>query len=323
MKLTQYLDKPVLGLYEAEEGGRISGAVFDKRLKRLKHLLVTLPDRQTAKLLLSAVAAVGPDAILIRNLSALTPCEDISNCPVHAALFDTEGRALGRVEEAELDERRNTLFLSAAGKRYLPEQILSGGPDAVLVCLSGPIRRPSPPRAGRLRESGKARPSSASALSSSSSGLQGDPAPEPAHSQAFPPADASLGELSPKAGPALPNDFAQNSEKLLSKEGDLHSTMQENSAHLPQREDSGSADPVLRAEDWGGLVVVRPPYTIYADFSYLVGRKAKVRVLDLSGEVLQEAGERVTPSSLSACKKHGRLIQLAKSCALHTLGPEV
>ncbi len=405
MKLTQFLDKPVLGLYEAEEGGRVSGAVFDKRLKKLKYLLVARGPKE-ARLPLSAVAAVGPDAVLVRNLSLLTPAAEPSNCPVNAALYDTEGRSLGRVSEAVLDERRQTLFLEAGDTKYLPEQILSGGRDAVLVCLNGPVRRPSPPRKGSRTSApsaanagsgniGKERANSgndspllaeqteietaegagradffmadaghAGKVSGGDghAGLDGSLA----HSEffAFPNASAERGTSSgdsdlspvptgPEAGAlggreraSMPSDpgpisgerpiwededgrsgtnsallqstmqtqITANDRRLLSNSALLHSTMQARTA--PEGGESLRAD-----EDWGGVVVVRPPYTIYADFSYLLGRKASVRVIGPDGEILLEAGQKVTPAALAACKRCGRLLHLAKSCALHTLGP--
>ena len=423
MKLTQFLDKPVLGLYEAEEGGRVSGAVFDKRLKKLKYLLVARGPKE-ARLPLSAVAAVGPDAVLVRNLSLLTPTAEPSNCPVNAALYDTEGRSLGRVSEAVLDERRQTLFLEAGDTKYLPEQILSGGRDAVLVCLNGPVRRPSPPRKGPRasapsganagsRNIGKERANSenegqllaeqteietveraegggradffmadaehtgkvsggpdghadhigrAGGGSDGHAGLDGSLA----HSEffAFPDMPAERGtsggdsDLSPvpagtEAGargwrervstPSDPGPISEespiwgdedgksgarstllqstmqaqttaNDRRILSNSALLHSTMQARTA--PEGGESLRAD-----EDWGGVVVVRPPYTIYADFSYLLGRKASVRVIGPDGEILLEAGQKVTPAALAACKRCGRLLHLAKSCALHTLGP--
>ena len=402
MKLTQFLDKPVLGLYEAEEGGRVSGAVFDKRLKKLKYLLVARGPKE-ARLPLSAVAAVGPDAVLVRNLSLLTPAAEPSNCPVNAALYDTEGRSLGRVSEAVLDERRQTLFLEAGDTKYLPEQILSGGRDAVLVCLNGPVRRPSPPRKGSRTSApsganagsgniGKERANSGNdspllaeqteietaegagrAIADAEhtgrasggdghAGLDGSLA----HSEffAFPNAPAERGtsggdsDLSPvptgtEAGmhgererASMPSDpgpisgerpiwededgrsgtrsallqstmqaqTTANDRRILSNFALLHSTMQARTA--PEGGESLRAD-----EDWGGVVVVRPPYTIYADFSYLLGRKASVRVIGPDGEILLEAGQKVTPAALAACKRCGRLLHLAKSCALHTLGP--
>lgn len=418
MKLTQFLDKPVLGLYEAEEGGRVSGAVFDKRLKKLKYLLVARGPKE-ARLPLSAVAAVGPDAVLVRNLSLLTPTAEPSNCPVNAALYDTEGRSLGRVSEAVLDERRQTLFLEAGDTKYLPEQVLSGGRDAVLVCLNGPVRRPSPPRKGPRasapsaanagsRSIGKERANSGNAsplraeqaeIETAEGGgradffmadadytgkISGGPdghaghagraggGPDGhadldgslAHSEffAFPNAPAERGDgdsdLPPvpagtEAGmhgererasaPFDPGPISEenqlwrdedgrsgarsallqstmqaqttaNDRRILSNSALLHSTMQARTA--PEGGESLRAD-----EDWGGVVVVRPPYTIYADFSYLLGRKASVRVIGPDGEILLEAGQKVTPAALAACKRCGRLLHLAKSCALHTLGP--
>ena len=421
MKLTQFLDKPALGLYEAEEGGRVSGAVFDKRLKKLKYLLVARGPKE-ARLPLSAVAAVGPDAVLVRNLSLLTPAAEPSNCPVNAALYDTEGRSLGRVSEAVLDERRQTLFLESGDTKYLPEQVLSGGRDAVLVCLNGPVRRPSPPRKGPRASA----PSGANAGSRNigkddreriNSGNEGQLLAEQtgvetteraeevgraiadaehtgkvsggpdghaedtgrasggpdghadldasfAHSEffAFPNAPAERGagdsDLSPvptgtEAGmhgererasaPFDPGPISEenqlwgdedgrsgarstllqstmqaqttaNDRRILSNSALLHSTMQARTA--PEGGESLRAD-----EDWGGVVVVRPPYTIYADFSYLLGRKASARVIGPDGEILLEAGQKVTPAVLAACKRCGRLLHLAKSCALHTLGP--
>ena len=420
MKLTQFLDKPVLGLYEAEEGGRVSGAVFDKRLKKLKYLLVARGPKE-ARLPLSAVAAVGPDAVLVRNLSLLTPAAEPSNCPVNAALYDTEGRSLGRVSEAVLDERRQTLFLEAGDTKYLPEQILSGGRDAVLVCLNGPVRRPSPPRKGSrtsapsAANAGSGNIGKERANSGNDSPLRAEQAeietveraegagradffmadaghagragggPDGhadhtgkvsggdghagldgslAHSEffAFPNAPAERGEgdsdlssvpTGTEAGArgwreraSMPSDpgpisgerpiwgdedgrsgtnsallqstmqaqTTANDRRLLSNSALLHSTMQARTA--PEGGESLRAD-----EDWGGVVVVRPPYTIYADFSYLLGRKASVRVIGPDGEILLEAGQKVTPAALAACKRCGRLLHLAKSCALHTLGP--
>lgn len=400
MKLTQFLDKPVLGLYEAEEGGRVSGAVFDKRLKKLKYLLVARGSEE-ARLPLSAVAAVGPDAVLVRNLSLLTPTTEPSNCPVNAALYDTEGRSLGRVSEAVLDERRQTLFLEAGDTKYLPEQILSGGRDAVLVCLNGPVRRPSPPRKGSRTSApsaanagsgniGKERANSGNdspllaeqaeieTVERSEGGGRADffmadaghagragGGPDGhadhtgkvsggdghagldgslAHSEffAFPNASAERGtsggdsDLSPvptgpEAGmhgeqerasmPSDPGPISEENQLWGNEDGRsgtnsalLHSTMQARTA--PEGGESLRAD-----EDWGGVVVVRPPYTIYADFSYLLGRKASVRVIGPDGEILLEAGQKVTPAALAACKRCGRLLHLAKSCALHTLGP--
>ena len=141
-----------------------------------------------------------------------------------------------------------------------------------------------------------------------------DPGPISEENQLWRDEDGRSGARSALLQSTMQAQTTANDRRILSNSALLHSTMQARTA--PEGGESLRAD-----EDWGGVVVVRPPYTIYADFSYLLGRKASARVIGPDGEILLEAGQKVTPAALAACKRCGRLLHLAKSCALHTLGP--
>ena len=141
-----------------------------------------------------------------------------------------------------------------------------------------------------------------------------DPGPISEENQLWGDEDGRSGTRSALLQSTMQAQTTVNDRRILSNSALLHSTMQARTA--PEGGESLRAD-----EDWGGVVVVRPPYTIYADFSYLLGRKASARVIGPDGEILLEAGQKVTPAALAACKRCGRLLHLAKSCALHTLGP--
>ena len=240
-KLSDILNKPVLSLYEGINEGNVENVVFDKKLRKLRFLVLCNDDsgasQNLRKLPADSHITVGEHAVVIKNSTALSPLLDEElplNNPVNSEVFDTDGKYLGLVSDGTLNDGFNLLDLSlSSAESYPVEKVLSASSGTIILSL-----KDKPPHTAPIKKAAK----------------------------------------KPKAEVAAP----ASSEEVA----------------LPQT-----------------VIVAKDINKIYADFSYLLGRKASEDIFNQRKERIVKRNSIVTTTTLAACKKYGKLLALARICA--------
>jgi len=247
-KLSELMNKPVISLFEGENVGFVESALLDKKLKKIKCLIVNnSPDPATRKCLpANSKLKTGSHAVVIKNRGSLgeyVPEQHLPNCPLNAEVFDSDGNYLGLVKDCALGPDYTLAEIVLDDAQYPADRVLSASPGTVVLWLGSPAARPK---------------SAAPAKKTS----------------------AAAEEKTPGAG---------------SKE------------QKPEQENG--QEPAERHEE--ALL----PGTIYADFSYLLGRKATEDIYNRRRERIVRRNSIVTLGTLAACKRFGKLVALAR-CAV-------
>ncbi len=305
MLLSDLLGKPVLSLFSGTNEGSVYGAVFEKKLKKLLYLTVgKLPhEEETLRRLPFSALSAGGQAIVVRSPASLQPdpgaedaCEmsGIGSCEV----WDSGGEYLGLLGDADLDEKGVPLsFMLADGGGFAPSQVLSAGPGTVIL-MSQTASKPPPPAKKPRAQKPKTCAQSPSAQENgrAAAAVQGSDSGD------------ENGRNSDNADGA-PDTPQSNGEG--SSSGDTYSNGDGSSS-----DDAYANGECLNSDDTysngieGGAVYG----TIYADFSYLIGRKANADICGVRGERIVRRGEVVSQNTLAACKTGGRLLALARAC---------
>ncbi len=153
-KLSEMLNKDVIGLYEAKRVGRISGALFDKDLKRLKYFELTSPDGR-AYFAPKEIFGCGKDAVTLKNLSgvidryALPPT--YTDALIGRAAYTPNGDLIGSIGDVTADGTR-VIGITVGESELAPEKLLSVSDDMVIFAegerfrLVPPKKRTSTPK---------------------------------------------------------------------------------------------------------------------------------------------------------------------------------
>ena len=111
-KLSEVLSKPILSLFTGKVEGTIKTAIFDKKLQKIKYLLVFNENEQNDEYIIPTqnFFAIGENALVIKNSSCLEPLSNFEpqitfNNPINLRTFTTKGNLLGNVTDVFFDEK--------------------------------------------------------------------------------------------------------------------------------------------------------------------------------------------------------------------------
>lgn len=157
--LSEIVGKKVIGLYEAEFAGEISGISLDKTLCRIK--FVELNDKNGDKKYFTpeSIVTVGSDAVVLKNLGKILTRFSIppvfAPSPVGTPVFNNSGNSLGVVTDLVLDGF-TVKEINASGVGYTPESVLSRSDELIVINDSGekiklvpPVTKVPDPKAGK------------------------------------------------------------------------------------------------------------------------------------------------------------------------------
>lgn len=152
----QLVGLPVVSIAEGKRLGTVRDVMVDATERRMVGFTVQ-PDgrgRDTQVLLADDIRAVGPDAVTVADRDRLRPLAALpelramleQQMPIKGkAVFTSEGKRLGQVDEFTLDTQSYTIdayFVSAPGlggliagapRRIPGDWVVSSGPDALVI----------------------------------------------------------------------------------------------------------------------------------------------------------------------------------------------
>lgn len=138
-KITEYLGKPVLSLYESVTEGIVNNVVFDKNLKKLKFIVLFNDNEfQEEKIVkVSDIYSYGENAIVIKNNACLELKDaivDEINNPINNYAYTTRGKLLGTVSDVEIDNKNNIVQIDLNNGEHIKiDKVVTSGKDAMFV----------------------------------------------------------------------------------------------------------------------------------------------------------------------------------------------
>lgn len=145
-KISEFLNKEVISLYEAETAGTISGVLFEKKLKKALWLQIIkkgdIVDERLA-VPLKCVFKWDSNAIVLKN-SAEIVLEDTLDaqaylkCPLGKNCYSAGGDCLGALSDIEIADNSGSVqqILCESGA-YLSEQVVSVSDEMVILKRQG------------------------------------------------------------------------------------------------------------------------------------------------------------------------------------------
>ena len=138
-KVTDFLSKPVLSLYESTTEGIVKDLIFDKNFKKLKYIvLFTDNDLEDEKIInVSDIYSYGENALVIKNNSCLdlkvNLVDELSN-PINNFVYTTFGKLVGTVKDVNIDDKNNVVSVVLTDDKIIElEKIVTSGKDAMFI----------------------------------------------------------------------------------------------------------------------------------------------------------------------------------------------
>lgn len=138
-KVTDFLGKPVLSLYESTTEGIVKDLVFDKAFKKLKFIvLFTDNEFQEEKIVsVNDIYSYGENALILKNNSCLdlkTNLTDELSSPINNFVYTTLGKFVGTVQDVNIDDKNNIIsVLLTNNQTIMLDKIVTSGKDAMFI----------------------------------------------------------------------------------------------------------------------------------------------------------------------------------------------
>lgn len=284
-KLSEIIGKSVIGTFEAKNVGTLMNALFDRGFSKLRWFEVLGDDETDAERTYfepPAVSAMDGDAIMLKNCGKLTGRFSLApvfvSAPVNAAVYSPTGKALGRVTDVTLDGFTVTA-INVGDLAFSPDAVLSRSDDVMIVNDTGEKIRLIPPKV-KVPEPSEADNATVAINAAETENPADESAPAAVKVTAMPKV---------KTEPAPDTQTAEPGEKI----------------GLPGK------------VPYSNVSVTKSPATRdarLAGYAFLIGKLVTKTLTSEDGEIVVEAGGRVTESDLKRTEQAGKLVQLA----LHT-----
>lgn len=140
-RISEFLTKPVISLYDSKTEGIIKTIYFDRNLKKMKWLVLFDNDEhaEDCALKTSDIFNVGENAIIIRNDGCLnlefsTISANDKQSPINNSVYTTKGKFMGTVVDVEVDEKFNTQNIVLNNGNVIEiKKVASSGSDALIL----------------------------------------------------------------------------------------------------------------------------------------------------------------------------------------------
>lgn len=283
-KLSEIIGKSVIGTFEAKNVGTLMNALFDRGFSKVRWFEVLGDDETDAERSYfepPAVSAMDGDAIMLKNCGKLTGRFSLApvfvSAPVNAAVYSPTGKALGRVTDVTLDGFTVTA-INVGDLSFSPDAVLSRSDDVMIINDTGEKIRLIPPKVR---------------------------VPEPSEAD-----DATV---------AINAAVEKSSDETVPAAAKVSAMPEVKAETVP---DSQNAEPVEKVGlpgkvPYSNVSVTKSPATRdarLAGYAFLIGKLVTKTLTSDDGEIVVEAGGRVTESDLKRTELAGKLVQLA----LHT-----
>ena len=125
-----FLSRPVI-YKNGDLAGVCKEVAFSSRLNKMTGLIVYDRDGKRRFLAARHIASQGYDAVILKTGAVLT--DPMGSFPLGRLAYRPDGKPLGRMEDAALDEKRNVLFFTlTSGESYPPAAVIKGADPAVI-----------------------------------------------------------------------------------------------------------------------------------------------------------------------------------------------
>ncbi len=138
-KITDFLGKPVLSLYESVTQGIVKDLIFDKNFKKLKYIVMFDDNEfQEEKVInVADIYSYGENALVIKN----NACVELKNAiqsevsnPINNRAYTTLGKFLGIVTDVVLDDKQNIKEVELDNTNMIEiKQVVTSGKDAMFI----------------------------------------------------------------------------------------------------------------------------------------------------------------------------------------------
>ena len=283
-KLSEIIGKSVIGTFEAKNVGTLMNALFDRGFSKVRWFEVLGDDETDAERSYfepPAVSAMDGDAIMLKNCGKLTGRFSLApvfvSAPVNAAVYSPTGKALGRVTDVTLDGFTVTA-INVGDLSFSPDAVLSRSDDVMIINDTGEKIRLIPPKV-RVPE----------------------------------PSEADDATVAINAAVEKPSDETVPAAAKVSAMPEVKAETAPDSQNAEPGEKVGLPGKV----PYSNVSVTKSPATRdarLAGYAFLIGKLVTKTLTSDDGEIVVEAGGRVTESDLKRTELAGKLVQLA----LHT-----
>ena len=300
IKISDFLGKPVLALYDAQTIGTATDILFDSKLKKAKCIKVfqdeddTLPE--TLYIPLRSVKDLLSDTLAIasrhhtQNAWAL-PVTATSTNPINSSCYNQDGKLLGIVRDILLTDGNVTAII-VDNKQYTPLTLLSQSSTALIFNDTGkPIKLKAPK---------KIKVPSVDTTRTSSVKVH-EPFLTKGNNLIPLPSNSNLNDLSAMTNlPISPMIDELKTQFLKVKNFDASPNTKEVSypTRVPQEKTSVSRSPAASC-------------ATTAAYAFLIGKTLSRALCDDNGNILIRQHDTVTEDNIAACKQYGKLVQLA------------
>lgn len=296
-RLTDIISKPVVSIAEGKQIGTTESAVFNRRLSKLKFISVfDLELEDKVYIPSSLILSMDKEAIMVKGLAEQERRPE-ENCPINAPIYDEEGGLLGRAADIILNEDFSVSQIEIAGGGSItPQNIISFSKHTIVACFDVE-------KAKRLRKMKSQRAKAKKEEEKDEGGSIQDTI-------------AQVMELLPlglSAAEKIYESFSGSDEDKSEEYGPPQDSQPEDIQ--PQEinpENQECCDTFDEAEEEAA-----PPEheirRIVPPFSYLIGRKATSDIYGLSDKPLIKKDTLITAKHIDLCRRHGKLISLAKN----------
>ncbi|MCL1900942.1 MAG: hypothetical protein FWG51_00905 [Firmicutes bacterium] len=289
-KISDILGKNIISIYEGKKIGIIGNAAFDKKLKKLKSLIIYDDDSENIDCLIvpAACIALEGNAIMIKNLEKVTHDFVDEDCnPMNASVYNLNGDFLGNVSEILIDELTLEIHsLALSGNIVLQEQIVSSDFRTIVIKnLDEKASQTYAPKKRTLKNQKQSipnrikRPIVKSKIIEDSEVIKEGAFAEDCHIENDP-------KFETQAAPVQ-----QIEPMYLQKEEEM----------------------VLKKEKEQKSIIPTDVQRLCANFNYLIGRRVLQDVLNVKGEKIAKRNAIISANMLEVCRKWGKLIMLARS----------
>jgi len=279
-KVSDILGKNIISIFEGKKIGIIGNAAFDKKLKKLKSLIIYDDDSENIDRLLvpAACIALEGNAIMIKNLEKVTHDFVEEDCnPMNAGVYNLNGDFLGKVNEILIDEESLSIHsLEVEGASFLQEQIVSSDFKTIVI-----------------KNTGEEKPQVC--------------APKKRAVKYIPEQYGNLNKptiIEDSEVIKLKEDFAKDINFVIEK----IQTEQAESFELKEKKPA-----VSPKEKQQKPIIPTDIQRLSANFNYLIGRRVLKDVLNSRGEKIAKRNSIISVGTLEVCKKWGKLIMLARN----------
>lgn len=138
-KVTDFLGKPVLSLYESVTQGIVKDLMFDKNFKKLKYIIMFDDNEfQEEKIInVADIYSYGENALIIKNNACIelkSAIKSETSNPINNRAYTTLGKFLGIVTDIYIDDKQNIVNVELDNTTLLDtKQIVTSGKDAMFV----------------------------------------------------------------------------------------------------------------------------------------------------------------------------------------------